>query len=204
MVLTSSMAVVWMGMVSLKWRTISTSAKEVQPWLPWKRGIAPSTPRKASAAPSGWLDFSGLVEAARAKGMISAMVRAFLEAGAVDETGEMIGADERGPSGRRFRRGRGPPGELGRRALEQLQLIPAQGRDDGAQRAEDGGEQQDGHGSALRIVESVAAGEGLAVVDGGGGAVSSASGGALGARASVTSRPSASKGAGFAPLPRPG
>ena len=64
MVATSSIAVVWSGIVSLKWRTKRTSAKEVQPWLPWNRGTQPSTPRKAKAAPSGWLDFSGLTEAA--------------------------------------------------------------------------------------------------------------------------------------------
>ena len=59
-VATSLMAVVCIGMASRKWRTNSTSPKEVQPWLPCKSGMQPLTPMNASAPPMGWLIFSGL------------------------------------------------------------------------------------------------------------------------------------------------
>ncbi len=58
------MAVVWSGMASRKWRTISTSPKAVQPWLPWKHGMQLSIPSRARAPPSGWLIFRGLIAAA--------------------------------------------------------------------------------------------------------------------------------------------
>ena len=56
----SLIAVVCNGIASRKWRTISTSAKAVQPWLPWNSGRQRSTPRNASAPPSAGLSFSGL------------------------------------------------------------------------------------------------------------------------------------------------
>ena len=47
MVLTSFMAVVCIGMASLKWRTSSTRPKDVQPWEPCIIGMVLARPRKA-------------------------------------------------------------------------------------------------------------------------------------------------------------
>ena len=47
MVLTSFMAVVCIGMASLKCRTSSTSPKDVQPWEPCISGMVLWRPRKA-------------------------------------------------------------------------------------------------------------------------------------------------------------
>ena len=59
-VVTSFMAVVCKGIISRKWRTKSTRPKAVQPCEPCNKGMERSIPMKASAAPMGWLIFSGL------------------------------------------------------------------------------------------------------------------------------------------------
>ena len=69
--LTWSMAVVWSGIGSRKWRTKKTLPKAVQPWEPCSIGMARRKPRKASAAPMVELALSGLTERALLRLMIS-------------------------------------------------------------------------------------------------------------------------------------
>jgi hypothetical protein len=71
MVVSSLIAVVCSGIASRKWRTISTSANAVQPWLPCSNGRQRSRPRNAIAPPSAGLSFSGLTEQALPEGTTS-------------------------------------------------------------------------------------------------------------------------------------
>jgi len=62
MVETCSIAVVCNGIGSRKWRTRKVLPNAVQPCDPCSNGMARSSPKKASAAPNGWLVFNGLTE----------------------------------------------------------------------------------------------------------------------------------------------
>lgn len=70
---TWSMAVVCSGIGSRKWRTKKTLPKAVQPCEPWSMGMAFFRPRKASAAPTGWLALSGFTASGLERFRISAI-----------------------------------------------------------------------------------------------------------------------------------